>query len=133
MAEGNYAPRSLCATYPRASISGLTAGTAPLMILFEFAPGSCVQPRLPAPSQSILRGAETHRASRKDPALSTAWELTMRALPACLAIEPIAEGTALELLERAMELAPRDALPRSQWLHGATGLRAGHHIHCAVR
>ena len=77
--------------------------------------------------QSILRDAETHRASRKDPALSTAWELTMRALPSLIAIEPAAEGTALELLERAMELAPQDALPVSMatWCHG---LRAGHHF-----
>jgi TolB-like protein len=77
--------------------------------------------------QSILRDAETHRASRKDPALSTAWELTMRALPSLIAIEPAAERTALELLERAMELAPQDALPVSMatWCHG---LRAGHHF-----
>jgi TolB-like protein len=77
--------------------------------------------------QSILRDAETQRAGRKDPALSTAWELTMRALPSMLTIEPTAAGTALELLERAMELAPRDALPVSMaaWCHG---LRAGHHF-----
>jgi TolB-like protein len=77
--------------------------------------------------QSTLRDAETHRASRKDPALSTAWELTMRALPSLLTIDPAAGGPALELLERAMELAPRDALPVSMaaWCRG---LRAGHHF-----
>jgi AraC-like DNA-binding protein/tetratricopeptide (TPR) repeat protein len=77
--------------------------------------------------QSILREAETHRANRKDPALSTAWELTMRALPSILTIEPAAAGTALELLERAMELAPGDALPVSMaaWCRG---LRAAHHF-----
>jgi AraC-like DNA-binding protein/tetratricopeptide (TPR) repeat protein len=77
--------------------------------------------------QSALRAAESHRASDQDPARLTAWELTMRALPSLLTIEPSAGGPALELLERAMELAPRDALPVSMaaWCRG---LRAGHHL-----
>jgi TolB-like protein len=77
--------------------------------------------------QSVLRDAEIRLATRKDPAQSTAWELMMRALPSLLAIEPAAGADALELLERAMELAPRDALPVSMaaWCHG---LRAGHHF-----
>jgi tetratricopeptide (TPR) repeat protein len=51
----------------------------------------------------------------------------MRALPRVLSLEPAAQGMALELLERAMELAPHDALPVSiaAWCHG---LRAGHHF-----
>jgi adenylate cyclase len=74
---------------------------------------------------STLRDAEVDRASRKDPALLNAWELTMRALPNVLLVEPAAGEAALELLERAMELAPQDPLPMSiaAWCHG---LRASH-------
>jgi AraC-like DNA-binding protein/tetratricopeptide (TPR) repeat protein len=77
--------------------------------------------------QQKLRDAEIDRACRKEPAQLTAWELTMRALPCLLAIEPAGERVALELLEQAMELAPQDALPVSMaaWCHG---LRAGHHF-----
>jgi adenylate cyclase len=77
--------------------------------------------------QAPLRAAEIDRATAQDPALSTAWELTMRALPSLITTEPAAEEPALDLLERAMELAPRDALPVSMaaWCHG---LRAGHHF-----
>ncbi|HEV2100165.1 MAG TPA: helix-turn-helix domain-containing protein [Stellaceae bacterium] len=77
--------------------------------------------------QRKLRDAEIDRACRKEPGHLTAWELTMRALPRLLAIEPAAERVALELLEQAMELEPQDALPVSMaaWCHG---LRAGHHF-----
>jgi TolB-like protein len=74
---------------------------------------------------STLRDAEIDRARREDPAQLNAWELTMRALPDVLLIDPVAEDAALELLERAMELAPQDPLPMSvaAWCHG---LRAAH-------
>jgi tetratricopeptide (TPR) repeat protein len=74
-----------------------------------------------------LRASEIDRVSRRDPSLLNAWELTMRALPGALSFEPAADGVALELLERAMELAPKDALPAAlaAWCHG---LRAGHHF-----
>jgi adenylate cyclase len=77
--------------------------------------------------QTTLRDAEIERASRQDPALLTSWELTMRAMPSLLAIAPATEGVALELLERAIELAPRDALPVSMaaWCRG---LRAALHF-----
>jgi AraC-like DNA-binding protein/tetratricopeptide (TPR) repeat protein len=77
--------------------------------------------------QTTLRDVEIDRASRQDPALLTSWELTMRALPTLLAITPAAEGVALELLERAIELAPRDALPiaMAAWCRG---LRAALHF-----
>lgn len=54
-----------------------------------------------------------------------AWQLTMRALPDALAIEPAAQARAVDLLERAMRLAPEDALPAAfaAWCHGQ---RAGH-------
>ena len=51
----------------------------------------------------------------------------MRALPCVTSIEASGESMALELLDEAMELAPRDPLPISiaAWCHG---LRAGHHF-----
>jgi tetratricopeptide (TPR) repeat protein len=67
------------------------------------------------------------RSYWKDPSLLDAWELNMRALRLVLSFEPEAEGTAIELLGRAMELAPQDPLPvaLAAWCHG---LRAGHHF-----
>ena len=77
--------------------------------------------------QPALRSAEMERASRLNRDELTAWELTMRALPYVTSIEAAAESIALELLDEAMELAPRDPLPLSvaAWCHG---LRAGHHF-----
>ena len=51
----------------------------------------------------------------------------MRALPMVLAADPAAHATALELLDRAIELGPQDAVAISlaAWCHG---LRAGHHF-----
>jgi AraC-like DNA-binding protein/TolB-like protein len=76
--------------------------------------------------QPALRAAEVERASRLKRGELTAWELTMRALPCVTSIEAAGESMALELLDEAMELAPRDPLPISiaAWCHG---LRAGHH------
>jgi AraC-like DNA-binding protein len=67
--------------------------------------------------------AEIQRACHKDPAQLGAWGLTMKALPRALLIEPAAQAEALELLERAMELAPQDALPMAlaAWCHGQRG------------
>ena len=77
--------------------------------------------------QPALRAAEVERASRLKRGELTAWELTMRALPCVTSIEAAGESMALELLDEAMELAPRDPLPISiaAWCHG---LRAGHHF-----
>jgi AraC-like DNA-binding protein len=74
-----------------------------------------------------VRAVEIDRCCRKDASQLNAWELTMRALPRALSLEPAAEGMALELLEKAMELTPEDALPvaLAAWCHG---LRAGHHF-----
>ena len=51
----------------------------------------------------------------------------MRALPMVLAADPAHQNTAIELLDRAIEQAPRDPVPMSlaAWSHG---LRAGHHF-----
>jgi AraC-like DNA-binding protein/tetratricopeptide (TPR) repeat protein len=77
--------------------------------------------------RSVVRDAEINRATSKDPIERTAWGLSMRALPMVLAADPAAHGTAIELLDMAMELAPRDPVPMSlaAWCHG---LRAGHHF-----
>jgi AraC-like DNA-binding protein/tetratricopeptide (TPR) repeat protein len=77
--------------------------------------------------QPAVRAAEAERASRLKATDLTAWELTMRALPCVASTEAAAEGRALELLERAIELAPHDPLPMAiaSWCHG---LRAGHHF-----
>ena len=74
-----------------------------------------------------VRAVEIDRCCRKDASQLNAWELTMRALPRALSLEPAAAGMALELLQQAMELAPEDALPAAlaSWCHG---LRAGHHF-----
>jgi AraC-like DNA-binding protein/tetratricopeptide (TPR) repeat protein len=73
-----------------------------------------------------VRDAEIDRAWRRDPARSTAWELTMRALRSVVSAEPVQAGTTLEWLERAIELAPQDPLPLSlaAWCHS---VRASHH------
>jgi len=58
-----------------------------------------------------VRQAEIDRASRKDPAHLRGWELTMRALPRAFMLERAPLAEAIELLERAMEMAPHDPLP----------------------
>jgi AraC-like DNA-binding protein/tetratricopeptide (TPR) repeat protein len=67
--------------------------------------------RVAAAAERSLRAAEIERVRHKEPAQLSGWELTMRALPRALLIEPGAQAEALELLERATELAPHDALP----------------------
>jgi adenylate cyclase len=77
--------------------------------------------------QHVLRAAEMDRASRGDCGDLTGWELTMRALPYANSVDAAAEGKALELLDEAMGLVPRDPLPIAiaAWCHG---LRAAHHF-----
>jgi AraC-like DNA-binding protein/tetratricopeptide (TPR) repeat protein len=89
--------------------------------LFEFE--ERVAERIAAAIQQPLREAEIDRAWRQDTAKLSAWELTMRALPRVLSVEAAAEEMALELLERAMERAPSDALPMAlaAWCHGLRG------------
>jgi AraC-like DNA-binding protein/TolB-like protein len=63
--------------------------------------------------EPALRDVEIDRASRMEPEQLNAWGLTMRAMPRVQSYQAADEATALELLERAMELAPRDPLPLS--------------------
>lgn len=77
--------------------------------------------------RSVLCDAEIDRTATKDKMQLTPWELSMRALPMVLAADLASHAIAIELLDRAIERAPRDPLPISlaAWCHG---LRAGHHF-----
>lgn len=77
--------------------------------------------------RSIVRDAEIAQAWRKEPDQLTAWQLTMRALPMVLATDLAAHSLALDLLDRAIELSPRDPLPMALAAF-CRGLRAGHHF-----
>ena len=74
-----------------------------------------------------VRDAEIVLATHNLPEGLNAWQLTMKAMPLALSIEAAAQVQALELLERAMELAPNDALPPAlaAWCHGQRG---GHYF-----
>jgi TolB-like protein len=78
-------------------------------------------------TQGIMRavmpniwGAEIERVRRKRPENLGAYDLTMRAFPLASAASPSAARQALDLLTRAMELAPDYALPAAiaGWCHG---------------
>jgi AraC-like DNA-binding protein len=77
--------------------------------------------------RSVLCDVEIGRAARQAPEALKAWGLCMRALPAVIASDPTTHIFADELLERAVELAPRDPVPVSlaAWYHAQ---RAGHHF-----
>jgi tetratricopeptide (TPR) repeat protein len=77
--------------------------------------------------RSIVRDAEINRALRQEATSPTAWKLSMRALSMVMAADPAKHPTAMELLDRAVELAPRDPVPMalSAWCRGQ---RAGHHF-----
>jgi tetratricopeptide (TPR) repeat protein/AraC-like DNA-binding protein len=86
-----------------------------------------VAERVASAVERSVRAAEVQRACHMEPEQLGAWELTMKSLPRALLIEPTAQAEAIELLERAMELAPQDALPiaLAAWCHGQ---RASHHL-----
>ena len=77
--------------------------------------------------RSIVRDAEIDRAARRESMPPTAWKLSMRALSMVMAADPAAHQNAIELLEKAMELAPRDPVPLAlgAWCRAQ---RAGHHF-----
>ncbi len=83
--------------------------------------------RITAKLRTALRDAEIERAWHREPEELTAWEPTMRSLSRAVIVEPGAQTEALELAERAMELAPFDPLPLAvaAWCHG---MRAGHNF-----
>lgn len=53
-----------------------------------------------------IRGAEIERARRKRPEDLDAYDLTLRVLPLMSALNPNAHRQALDLLNRALEIAP---------------------------
>lgn len=67
-----------------------------------------------------VRGCEIERAQRADPRDLDAHGLAMRAFPLVLASQPEAARRALELLYRAIEIDPDDALAAAlaAWCHG---------------
>jgi AraC-like DNA-binding protein/TolB-like protein len=73
--------------------------------------------------EPTLQEAEIDRASSKVPEASSAWELSMRAMPLVLSYKSASAAVALEFLERAMELAPHDPLPvaLASWCRGMRG------------
>jgi AraC-like DNA-binding protein len=77
--------------------------------------------------QPVLLDAEISRSADRDEGRLSAWELSMRALPMVLAADPMSHANALELIEHAIEQAPRDPVPiaLAAWCHG---LRGGHHF-----
>ena len=74
-----------------------------------------------------LFNAEINRAGSKGSKDAGGWELTMKALPRAMRIEKVALSQAMDLLEQAMELLPRDGLPVrfAAWCHAQRG---SHHL-----
>jgi AraC-like DNA-binding protein/tetratricopeptide (TPR) repeat protein len=73
--------------------------------------------------ERAVREAEIERARRASPESLGAWSLTMRAMPHALRVEPTEQALAIELLDRAIELAPADPLPVAfaAWCRGQRG------------
>ena len=70
--------------------------------------------------RSVPCEAEIERTAGGDKLQLTAWELSMRALPMVLAADPAGHATAIELLDWAIEHAPRDRF-RCPSRRGVTG------------
>ena len=89
--------------------------------------GERVASRIATAIQPALRDVEIDRACHVNARPLSAWELTLRALRHAMSVEPASEAIALELLEQAMELSPRDPLPLAlaAWCHG---LHGGHNF-----
>jgi AraC-like DNA-binding protein len=76
--------------------------------------------------QTVMRDSEIAVArAAGDPATLSAWQLAMRALPSVLSSDPTTQAEAIECLDRAIDAAPHDPLPRAlaAWCRA---LRAGH-------
>ena len=89
--------------------------------------GERVASRIATAIQPALRDVEIDRACHEGTRPLNAWDLTLRALRHAMSVEAASGAIALELLEQAMELAPRDPLPLAlaAWCHG---LRGGHNF-----
>src|SRR5689334_14380305 len=69
--------------------------------------------------EPTIRLTEVERAKRKRPESLHAYDCVMQALPAVWSLEPDLKSASLALLERAMEIDPRYALPKAlaAWCH----------------
>ena len=69
--------------------------------------------------EPTIRLTEVERAKRKRPESLDAYDCVMQALPAVWSLEPDLKSASLALLERAMEIDPRYALPKAlaAWCH----------------
>ncbi|NWG22899.1 MAG: helix-turn-helix domain-containing protein [Pseudorhodoplanes sp.] len=76
--------------------------------------------RIAAALQPSLRGAEIERARRRPDRDVTAQDLALRALPCVLSLDPESNARALDMLDRAMERDPDNALALAlaAWAHG---------------
>jgi tetratricopeptide (TPR) repeat protein len=82
-----------------------------------------VATRVAVAVERVIRAVEIERAARRDTEQLGAWGLTMKALPRALVVSVASQAEALELLGRAMELAPQDPLPvaLAAWCHAQRG------------
>lgn len=76
----------------------------------EAAPGEHLATRIVASLQPSLRLAEIDRARQKPDGELSPHDLTLRALPGVLSLDPEGNARALDLLERAIDRDPDDAL-----------------------
>jgi AraC-like DNA-binding protein/TolB-like protein/tetratricopeptide (TPR) repeat protein len=90
----------------------------------EAAPGEHLATRIVASLQPSLRLAEIERAAKKPDRELSPHDLTLRAMPGVLSLDPEGNARAMDLLERATGRDPDDAL--------ATALAAWAHIQRVV-
>jgi AraC-like DNA-binding protein/tetratricopeptide (TPR) repeat protein len=85
------------------------------------AAGGCEQlaASIVAALQPHLRRAEIDRALQKPDAELTAHDLALRAMPGVLSLDAAGNARALELLQKAVEMAPEQGLPTAlaAWVH----------------
>ena len=83
-------------------------------------PGEHLATRIVAALQPGLRLSEIHRARQKPDTELSAHDLALRAMPGVLSLDADGNARALDLLERARDLDPNDALATAlaAWAHG---------------
>jgi TolB-like protein len=81
--------------------------------------GEQLAARIAASLQPHLRRAEIERACAKPETELTAYDLALRAMPGVLSLDALGNTRALELLQRALEMAPEQGLPAAlaAWVH----------------
>jgi tetratricopeptide (TPR) repeat protein len=81
--------------------------------------GEQLAARVAASLQPHLRRAEIERACAKPDAELTAYDLALRAMPGVLSLDAQGNARALELLQRALDMAPEQglAVALAAWVH----------------